>query len=306
MTLKQMRAFLAVAQTLSFANACEMLHISQSALSLSIKALEDSLGGKLFKRSTRSVRLTPEGEALLPEARRLLADWDNVRDDMRQRFTLQRGLVTIAAIPSFAGNLLPTILSDFRARHPHISIKIQDVINERVIEMLQVRQVELGIAFEPPQTAGLNFTPLYVDRFVAVVSAGSTLAGATQLSWDELLTEPFIALQRPSAVRYLLEQHLHQKQLSLPVEFESHQLTTVGRMVSAGLGVSAMPALCIAQMKELGACCIPLTDPVIEKPIGILTNANDELSVAAQALFDTLAAFQGKFADGQLARGQVI
>lgn len=110
MTVKQIRAFLAVAHSLSFALACERLHLSQSALSLTIKALEEGLGGRLFTRNTRNVALTPEGEALLPLARRLIADWDNAEDELRQRFTLQRGRVTVAAMPSFAGNLLPPIL----------------------------------------------------------------------------------------------------------------------------------------------------------------------------------------------------
>ena len=73
MTIKQIRAFLAVAQSLSFAVACERLHLSQSALSLTIKALEESLGGRLFTRNTRNVALTAEGESLVPLARRLIA-----------------------------------------------------------------------------------------------------------------------------------------------------------------------------------------------------------------------------------------
>jgi LysR family carnitine catabolism transcriptional activator len=73
----------------------------------------------LFSRNTRNVALTAEGESLLPPgARRLIADWDNAEDEMRQRFTLQRGRVTLAAMPSFAGNLLPPILKTFRARYP--------------------------------------------------------------------------------------------------------------------------------------------------------------------------------------------
>src|SRR5690606_40115755 len=94
MTPRQLQAFAAVAQTLSFARACERLHISQPALSLAIKNLEEELGGKLFARTTRQVRLTPEGAALLPQALQLLADWENVRERLRQRFTLQRGHVT--------------------------------------------------------------------------------------------------------------------------------------------------------------------------------------------------------------------
>lgn len=288
MTLKQMRAFLAVAQSLSFAVACERLHLSQSALSLTIKALEEGLGGRLFSRNTRNVALTPEGESLLPLARRLIADWDNAEDEMRQRFTLQRGRVTLAAMPSFAGNLLPPILKTFRVRYPNVNVTVNDVINEQVLEMVRDRHVELGVAFEPMQGSSLAFTPLYLDRFVAVVPLDSALAQCSEIQWKTLLEQSFITLQRPSAVRVMLEEHLQARGMKLPVEFESHQLATVGRMVASGLGVSAVPALCVGQMHELGARCITLSDPVIERTIGVLTKPGYELSAAAQALFDTL------------------
>ena len=287
MTVKQIRAFLAVAQSLSFAVACERLHLSQSALSLTIKALEQGLGGRLFSRTTRNVALTPEGESLLPLARRLIADWDNVEDQMRQRFTLQRGRVTLAAIPSFSGNVLPAIVKSFRVRHPKVNVTVNDVINEQVLEMVRDREVELGVAFEPAG-ASLTFTPLYRDRFVAVVPRDSALAGHTLIDWQTLLQQPFITLQRPSAVRVMLEEHLQARQMKLPVDFESHQLATVGRMVACGLGVSVVPALCAEQMRELGACCITLHEPVVERAIGVLTKPGHELSAAAQAMFDCL------------------
>ncbi|PWB35179.1 LysR family transcriptional regulator [Pseudomonas sp. SDI] len=289
MTVKQVRAFWAVAQSLSFAVACERLHLSQSALSITIKTLEESLGGRLFSRTTRNVSLTPEGEALLPLARRLLADWDNAEDELRQRFTLQRGRVTLAAMPSFAGNLLPPVLKAFRTRYPNINVTVHDVINEQVLEMVREREVELGVAFEPMQSSSVAFTPLYLDRFVAVVPVDSALVGRASIDWCTLLEQPFITLQRPSTVRVLLEEHLKARQLSVMVEFESHQLATVGRMVACGLGVSVVPALCARQMEESGARCIALEDPV-ERAIGVLSKPGHELSAAAQALFDTFQA----------------
>lgn len=291
MTVKQLRAFVIVAQTLSFVQACERLYMSQAALSLSIKALEEGLGGRLFSRTTRSVSLTPEGLALLPMARRLIAEWDNTEDEMRQRFTLRRGRVALAAMPSFAGNRLPVLLKHFRERYPTISVTVHDVINEQVIEMVRNRQVELGIAFEPDNALLMNFRPLYVDQFVAVVPAASALASRDTLYWTDLQAYPFIALQRPSMVRVLLEEYLRGENHKLEVSLESHQLGTIGRMVANGLGVSVVPALCIQQMRELGACCIPLTNPKIEKPIGILSMVDHEFSVAAQAIADILIEF---------------
>jgi LysR family carnitine catabolism transcriptional activator len=286
MTVKQLRAFLAVAQSLSFAQAGERLHLSQPALSLAIKNLEESLGGQLLVRTTRSVALTPEGETLLPIARRLLADWDNAEELLRQHFTLQLGKVSIAAIPSFAGNLLPSALKAFRDRYPKVNVAVHDVINEQVLEMVRNRRVELGIAFEPESLDGLDFQPFYTDRFVAVVPADSPLAGHSRLTWTQLLTQPFITLQRPSAVRLLLEDSVAASHGRLAVAFESHQLVTIGRMVAQGLGVSAVPRLCVRQMEELGARCVDLSEPSVERRVGLLRLAEHKLSSAAQALSD--------------------
>ncbi|RMR60486.1 Transcriptional regulator, LysR family [Pseudomonas syringae pv. actinidiae] len=288
MNVKQLRAFLAVAQYLSFAQAGERLNISQPALSLTIKSLEEDLGGQLLTRTTRNVGLTPEGETLLPLARQLLADWDNTEELLRQRFTLQTGRVSVAAMPSFAGNRLPAALKVFRGRYPRVNVAVHDVINEQVLEMVRHRRVELGIGFEPESNNALSFTPFYMDRFVAVVSKDSPLAGLGEVSWAELLGEDFIALQRPSAVRLLLEQAIEPMHGKLAVAFESHQLSTIGRMVANGLGVSAVPSLCIGQMQELGACCIALVEPRIERRIGLMMLADHKLSAAAQALREVL------------------
>lgn len=297
MTVKQLRAFLAVAQSLSFAQACERLHLSQPALSLAIKNLEESLGGQLLTRTTRSVRLTPEGETLLPIARRLLVDWDNTEEFLRQHFTLQMGKVAVAAMPSFAGNRLPAALKAFRDAYPRVNVAVHDVINERVMEMVRERRVELGVAFEPAALDGLQFTPLYNDRFVAVVPASSELARRDALSWADLLGQPFIALQRPSAVRLLLEDSIAALHGKLPVAFESHQLATVGRMVAEGLGVSAVPSLCRGQMEELGARCLALNEPQVERRVGLLHLAGHQLSSAAQAMADVLMAQALAFSD---------
>jgi LysR family carnitine catabolism transcriptional activator len=290
MNVKQLRAFVTVAKYLSFAQASEYLHVSQPALSLTIKALEDNLGGALLTRTTRSVSLTPEGEVLLPLARRLLAEWDDTEELLRQRFTLQLGRVAIAAMPAFAGNLLPASLKVFRQRYPRVNVTVHDVINEQVQELVRHRRVELGIGFEPDNGDALHFEPLYLDRFVAVVPLDSPLATQAQVTWRELLEQDFIALQRPSAVRLLLEEQLAAEHGKLRVAFESHQLTTIGRMVANGLGVSAVPALCRGQMQELGAHCVPLVEPRVERRIGIISLADHKLSTAAQALSEVLLA----------------
>ncbi|VTM11508.1 HTH-type transcriptional regulator gltC [Raoultella terrigena] len=263
------------------------------------QGLEEVLGGPLLQRSTRKVTLTQEGEIFLPMARQLLADWDNAEEAMRQSFTLQRGKISIAAMPSFAANVLPEVLKAFRDRYAAINVTVHDVINEQVIEMVREGRVEMGIAFEPAPTNNLLFTPLAVDRFVAIVPKESPLASKSHLSWRELLTLDFITLQRPSAVRLMLEEELARSGRKLDVALESHQLVTVGRMVASGLGGSAVPALCRSQMAALGAVCLPLDNPPIEKCIGVIHAGHMQLSKAAQALLDTLKGFLPAWPQGR-------
>lgn len=296
MTVKQLRAFLAVAQTLSFSMACDRLHLSQSALSLAIKSLEAQLGGALFQRTTRHVKLTPEGEALLPMARQLLAEWDDVHDAMRQRFSLQQGQVSLASMPAFAGSWLPTMLKDFRQRYAHIGVKVQDVVNEEVIERVRRGQVELGICFAPASMDGLNFEPLYLDHFVAAVSPDSKLAVTGRhdatLSWHDLLSVPLVLLQRPSSVREMVERFLKAHHLEADIAFESHQLATVAAMVSADLGASIVPAFSASMMRSQGALCYALPAPALAEPVGLVYLRESELSVAAQAIFETLVSWK--------------
>lgn len=284
MTPRQLKAFTVVAQTLSFARACERLHMSQPALSLAIRSLEETLGGRLLTRTTRQVRLTPEGAALLPQALQLLADWDNVRERLRQRFTLQRGHVTIAAMPSFAGNILPQILREYLERHPNVEITVHDVIHEQVVEMVEAGRVELGFGFEPEAENTLAFEPLFVDRFMGIVPADSPLASEKSVSWTQLLNHNFIALQRPSSMRRLLEESLAEKGMELSVALECHQIATVGQFVAAGLGVSVVPSLCQRQMAALGVRCLPVMRPSVRKAVGLITRLDQQLSTAAAAI----------------------
>lgn len=288
MTVKQLRAFLAVARTLSFAEACDIVHLSQPALSLAIKKLEESLGGRLLTRTTRTVSLTPEGEALLPIAQRLLAAWDNAEEELQKRFGLELGRVALAAVPSFAGTLLPQALKRYRTLYPRINIEVHDVINEAVVEMVQQNRIEMGICFYPGASEEIQFQPLFDDEFIAVLPPDHPDVGLKEITWQRLLENDFIALQRPSSLRLMMEHKLKQVGLEPHVEFDTHQLATVGRMVAAGLGVSSVPGLCWQQMEAQGACCLHLTEPSLSRRVGIVTRRRHQLSTAAEAMVRVL------------------
>ncbi|QIL89505.1 LysR family transcriptional regulator [Microbulbifer sp. SH-1] len=290
-TVKQLRAFVAVARTRNLAEASAQLHVSQPAISVAIRALEDSLGGALFNRDGRQLALTPEGVAFLERAQQLLHNWDNTLDAVQQRFRLQQGQLSIAAIPAFALNQLPELLREFHQRYPDINIVLEDIVMERVVNAVQEGRAELGISFRPEDLGNLRFTPFGDDRFVAVLPAGHPLQRRKALRWQDLAREPFIAMNRGSAVRRWTDAAFAQSRdqgIQPRLLCEANQLSTIGRLVQTGLGVSAVPSLCETQMRAYGLSCKPLADPVVTQPVGILVREAGALSAPAQAFSNML------------------
>ncbi len=283
-SVKQLRAFVAVAETGSFAQACEQLNISQPALSMAVKNLEDEVGGSLFLRSTRSLSLSPEGSAFLPTAQRLLRDWSDAFTDLQRLYSLQQGKLTIAAMPSFASTRLPAVLATYRQQFPNIDIAVRDIVMEELIEAVRAGRVELGVAFEPDDSEGLEFEALFTDRFVAVLPEAHPLLARSRLRIKDLLGDTVITLNRGSSTRRWTEDAFARESLSPPAIFEAFQLTTVGAMVAAGLGVALVPALCEEQMHQLGARCKPISGRCIERRVGIIRRRRQQLSSAAVAM----------------------
>lgn len=287
-TLKQIRAFVTVAKSNSFAQACEILHLSQPALSISIKNLEATVGGPLFVRSTRSVALTPEGEDFFPIAKKMLVDWDDAFTDLTNLFSLNRGKLTVAAMPSFASSELPAQLQKFKEIYPKINIKVHDVIAEDTVNMVRNGQVELALTFDPDEADYLNFEPLFTDNFILALQNKHPLLEHDVITWEMVSQYPFITLQRPSSIRQLIEESLSEENIDLNIEFEANQLATIGQMVSINLGVSAMPSLCKTQLQAQGVICKPLTSPSISRRVGIVTCKRNPLSSAAKAFIEIM------------------
>lgn len=287
-SLKQLRGFIAIAETGSFAEASELLHTSQPALSIAIGKLEDTVGGILFTRSTRSVQLTPEGLEFLPIAQRLRRDWVEAFDDLNRLFALQRGKLTIAAMPSFASTRLPAIVAQYQQQFPNVTIAVQDIIMEQVIDAVQSGRADLGITFEPDNLQGQAFEPLFNDRFVAVLPRSHPLADREKIQFKQLSGDSLIVLNRGSSTRRWTDLLIDRTALWQAPLLEAFQLTTVGSMVAAGVGVAIVPSLCRDQMVGLGACCCDIAGPTIERRVGVLSHRRYPPSSAAKQFLKLL------------------
>src|SRR5215831_4513273 len=132
-SVRQLRSFVAVAKLRSFTQAAATLHVSQPTLTVQIKRLEETLRLKLFDRTPRSVELTRMARELLPSLERMLRDLDTVLTDTKDIAAEQRGVVRIAALPSFAASVLPDAINTFRLDHPGVSFELKDAIASRVL-----------------------------------------------------------------------------------------------------------------------------------------------------------------------------
>ncbi|WP_288387390.1 LysR family transcriptional regulator [uncultured Acinetobacter sp.] len=291
MTLKQLKAFLVLARTLNYASASTELHLSQSALSLSIKSLEEELGGKLFKRNTRRVELTQEGLSLIPFARKLLANWEDMEKDVKQRFKLHRGTLSIASMPFVTHAILPEVIKIFSSEHPNLSFSIHDIPNERIIENVLDGIFELGICFEPVMNEQLEFKPLFDEDFLALVPKHHLLAQQNSVHWPELYACPFVTLQHPSIVRHLLEQNAQQHGLILDLKVECHQISTLSSLVALDIGVSAIPRHFQNFIDKEHNVLLEIESSDVHQAVGIVYKKDGELSNVSLQFIEALTRF---------------
>ena len=287
-SIKNLQAFTILAKCQSFAEASQQLHISQPALSSSIKKMEGQLGGTLFSRSTRSVKLSPEGLAFLPVARRLLDDWENAVDDVKQLFELEKGLLTIASMPSFAEGVLPDLLASFGYAQPNIGVRIHDVVMELAIESVLSERSEIGFVFEPEDNESLHFYPMFNDEFVVIMPPRHALNSLSEIRLENLIDYQFVSMNRGSITRKWVDQKLSMSSRKYRTTVEASQFSTVGNLVYSGLGIAIVPSIVQHQMEAKGCISRKVTDLNIIKRVGMITPKNAALSSAAKAFIDGL------------------
>ncbi|GAB3023430.1 LysR family transcriptional regulator [Bowmanella dokdonensis] len=285
---RQLQIFVQLASCRSFAEAAERLHLSQPALSIAIRKFEDAVGGSLLSRTTRSLELTPEGRTFLPVAQRLLHDWEEAFSDLHSLFAMKRGKLTLAAMPSFANSLLPMILRDYHLAYPDINLALLDMVMERVVDAVLDGRAELGIIFEAQQMEGLEFIPLFADQFLVIMSTGHPLANHPELDWADLHGLDYVAMNRGSTIRAWCETAMQETGTQVNSVAEASQLSTVGQLVAAGLGLSVVPAICRQDMQRRGLACIPMALKGEAKRVGVIRRSRGKLSVPASRLLNML------------------
>ncbi|WP_338525378.1 LysR family transcriptional regulator [Pseudomonas batumici] len=277
--VQHIRAFLTVAQTGSFARAAALLHLSPSALTVQVQQLEEWLGVTLLERSPRQVSLTGAGQQARGPMEKLLLDLDNIVSGSRDLASLQRGVVTLAALPSICSGALPPVLKQFRQAYPGIEIRLRDVVAQRIDSLVRENEVDFGLGVRARLNHGLDFEVVMVDRLCLFLPDEHPLTRKTTLELADLNGQPMILTGRDSSVRERVEQLFDEQGLTLVPGLEANYMSTVLALVRQGLGMALLPESADDGLGSLQKR--PVAHPGVSREIGLISRSGQPLSPAA-------------------------
>jgi DNA-binding transcriptional LysR family regulator len=286
--LRQLRAFLAVARRGSFTRAAEDVALSQSAVSLSVRQLEDELGLKLLDRTTRQVQLTAIGSTLVATGSRLIDELDATLRELRDIGEQHRGRVVMACVPAVARSLMPKCVVYCATKWPSISLSIDDSAASEVIRKVARGEVEFGIASGEIASADLLVQPLMDDPFRLVCRRDDPLAAKHSLRWTQLTGRRLVMLDNTSGSRQVIEAALSSTGTQVEVFLELAQPSSVLGMVESGVGIAIVPQLAAPRSDDAVLATLRLVRPVVNRTILLLRRRDRSLSPAASAVWAAL------------------
>jgi LysR family transcriptional regulator, carnitine catabolism transcriptional activator len=287
-SLAELRVFVTLGESGHFTRAAERLGMSQSSLSALLVKLEKQLGTRLFDRHTRACRVTEAGAALLPAARRLVADWDHLFADAHDFASISRGRVAVAAPNAQCALLLPPAIRSFAQSHPGVRVVLHDVPEHGVHELVRSGVADLGIATQTDARSDLVSTAMSSDECIAALLPSHPLASRRTLEWAQLAREPLIGYLPGNPVRRMLEEKLAGRGIVLRYAYEIALPWTMMGLAREGLGIAlaTMALRPLAQWNGLEVRTVGR--PQFARTMTLLRAPGNSLSPAAAAFRELL------------------
>jgi len=288
---RQLQSFIAVAEELHFGRAAKRVHLSQPALSLQIKSMEEELQVTLLSRSRRKTELTQSGQIFLPEAREVLQRIEQAISKVRRASLGEVGTLNVGFISTAAAVILPPLVKRFRAKHTHVDIDLRNVLTADQVPQLQEGKLDVGFLRVPLQTPPeIRTRVVHREPFVLLVPANDPLAHKPELRLSDCSKSNFIMYCRKMAPGFhdQIMNILHRNGLTPHVVQEAAEMYTLISLVAAGLGVAVAPAS-VAMHHPAGVVVRELIGETAQSEIAIAWNTN-RLSMSAhhfvQMVFD--------------------
>jgi DNA-binding transcriptional LysR family regulator len=283
LNLRQLRAFVTVAELRSFTRAADLLHVSQPALTVQIRKLEEALQCRILDRTSRTVDLTRIGRDLLPVLRRTLQELDAVVAESHAHGAGRLGTVRVASLPSFAASLLPEVILACRARNPGLLFVIRDAVAGRVMQLVRDEEVDLGITGGPLPDASLEVLHEVEDRLCAMLPADHPLARRKRLQVEHLLDLPLVLTDATTSVRAVVDAAFLALGRRPAMSCETTYMSTAVAMVRAGLGVTILPQSAREIRAEASLVARPIAEASFIRRVSIVKKRQRSLPPAAEA-----------------------
>jgi DNA-binding transcriptional LysR family regulator len=240
--IRQLKAFVAIAEMGTFTAAALRVHVTQAAISMQIRQLENEVGAKLFVRAPRHVILTEAGEHLLQRARQILREHDAAIEEIAELAGAERGRLRIGSASAMVlTDPLPEILKDLRKQHPRAEISVVSGTSEALVEQILAGELDLAFVSLPVEARGIQTERLSEDQLVAIASPRHSLGKQRTVSAYTLAGEKLILGERGGNTRRLIDQFFAQAGVSLKVTMELSRQAAIKRMVEEDMGVGIVP-----------------------------------------------------------------
>jgi len=287
-TLRQLRAFVMVADAGGFAAASHRLHLTPSALSILIKEMESLLKVRLFDRTTRNTVLSQAGIEFYPLAKKVLDDLGRAVESTQDLEQKKRGTIRIACSPLYSSTLLPKLILRYREQYPAITVYVLDSLNQPAVARVSSGEADLGIVPERPSPPELAQERLFRDRMTFMCKPDHPLAARKSVTWAQVLREPLVSLTLDFTMRLQADLFKYSSDLVLNPAHNVSFITTALGMVQWGHGVTAQPESAVALLPPFGLVARPIRNPVVFRHISLFYKRGYELSPAAQSFREFL------------------
>lgn len=253
MEIRQLRAFVAIAESGTFTAGALRVHVTQAAISMQIRQLETEIGAKVFVRAPRHVILTEAGEQLLRRARHILREHDAALDEIAELAGAERGRLRIGSASAMVlTDQLPGILEELRAQHPGAEIGVTSGTSEVLVDQILAGEIDIAFVSLPVDVRGIKTERLSDDQLVAIASPRHKLAKQKTISAYTLAGERLILGERGGNTRRLIDQFFAQAGVTLHVAMELSRQQAIRRMVEADMGVGIVPLQSVVDEVEQG------------------------------------------------------
>lgn len=295
-----LRAFVETADAGTVSRAAQRLGIAQPSLSVQLRRLEARLAIRLFDRHGRGIALTDAGRALLPRARRILDEIRTAEESVRREVAAGHGTIMVGAIPTIAPYLIPQTLERLRVAHPGARVEIREDYSAQLAEALADNLLDCAIVAAPYAYDAIELESLGRDALLVAVPASHAAARRGRISLASLRVENTVTLDRAHCLGEQIAGFCTSRQVAPRVACRTSQLTTVFAMVSAGVGVSIVPAMAAPAHADPRHVLVPLEDVPLEREIVVAWRRDRGRSPLARA-FASIARDQ-LLSQGRLAR----